>query len=214
MATPITLDEVAALREEVSGVVFARGDEGLAEEAACFNTAIVHDPDVVVGVRTVEDIVAAVRFAAAHAVPVFVQATGHGAFAPITTGVLITTRRMNAIAVDPSRRIASISAGTRWRSVVEAASRYGLAPITGSSVTVGAIGYTLGGVLGPVSRTFGFTADWVRGFTRVPAGARGVRATAYESPDLFWALRGGKGGLGIVVEMDLELVPLRKVYGG
>jgi hypothetical protein len=214
MATPITLDAVAALREEVAGVVYARGDEGLAEEAACFNTAVVHDPDVVVGVRTIEDIIAAVRFAAAHAVPVFVQATGHGAFAPITTGVLITTRRMNAIAVDPGRRIASISAGTRWRAVVEAASRYGLAPITGSSVTVGAIGYTLGGGLGPLSRTYGFTADWVRGFTVVTADARVVRATAEENEDLFWALRGGKGGLGIVVEMDLELVPLRKVYGG
>jgi hypothetical protein len=214
MATPITLDAVADLREQISGVVFVRGDEGLDEEAACFNTAIVHDPDVVVGASRAEDVVAAVRFAGQHGVPVFVQATGHGAFAPITSGLLISTRRMTGVSIDPGSRVATIDAGTRWGEVVEAAARYGLAPITGSSVSVGAIGYTLGGGLGPLSRTYGFTADWARGFTVVTADGRVVRATAGENGDLFWALRGGKGGLGVVIEMDLELVPLTHVYGG
>src|SRR3954470_15696113 len=181
MATPITLDAVADLRDLVSGVVLARGDAGIADEAACFNTAIVHDPDVVVGATTAEDVVAAVHFAGEHGVPVFVQATGHGAFAPITSGVLISTRRMAGVSIDPATRIATIDAGTRWGEVVEAAARYGLAPITGSSISVGAIGYTLGGGLGPLSRTYGFTADWARGFTVVTADGRVVRATADEN---------------------------------
>ncbi|HEY8589450.1 MAG TPA: FAD-binding oxidoreductase, partial [Naasia sp.] len=214
MAAPITLEEVADLRAVVSGVVYARGNDGGGEEVACFNTAIVHDPDIVVGARSTADVVEAVRFAAAHELPVFVQATGHGAFAPITSGLLVSTKRMTGVSVERGSRIASISAGTRWGAVVEAAARYGLTPITGSSTNVGAIGYTLGGGLGPLSRTYGFTADWVRGFTIVTADGRVVRATAEENPDLFWALRGGKGGLGIVVEMDLELVPLTRLYGG
>ncbi|WP_251857123.1 FAD-binding oxidoreductase [Herbiconiux sp. L3-i23] len=214
MGRPITLDELAELRAGVSGVVLARGDSGLAEEAACFNTAIVHDPDVVVGARTADDMLAAVTFASQHRLPVFVQATGHGAFAPITDGVLITTRRMSGVSVDGARRIATIGAGARWGAVVERAARQGLTPITGSSTNVGAVGYTLGGGLGPLARTYGFTADWVRGFSVVTADGRLVRATADEHPDLFWALRGGKGGLGIVVDMDLELIPLTHVYGG
>jgi hypothetical protein len=214
VAPPIPHEDVAALRDVVRGVVFERGDDELEDEAACFNTAVVHDPDIVVGARSTEDVVAAVQFAAAHAMPVFVQATGHGAFAPITSGLLISTRRMTGVSVDPETRIASIGAGTRWGDVVETAAGYGLAPITGSSTNVGAIGYTLGGGLGPLSRTYGFTADWARGFTLVTADGRVARATADENPDLFWALRGGKGGLGVVVEMDLELVPLTHVYGG
>lgn len=214
MAAPITLEEVADLRGVVSGVVYARGDEGEVDEVACFNTAIVHDPDIVVGARSTADVVAAVRFAAGHQLPVYVQATGHGAFAPITSGLLVSTRRMTGVSVERGSRIASISAGTRWGAVVEAAARYGLTPITGSSTNVGAVGYTLGGGLGPLSRTYGFTADWVRGFTVVTADGQVVRATAAENPDLFWALRGGKGGLGIVVEMELELVPLTRLYGG
>ncbi|MFD1715199.1 FAD-binding oxidoreductase [Amnibacterium flavum] len=214
MGKPVTMDELAELRAGVSGVVYARGDAGLAHEARCFNTAIVHDPDVVVGARGADDIIAAVAFAARHRLPVFVQATGHGAFAPITEGVLISTRRMGGVSVDPELRMATIGAGARWGAVVDRASRYGLTPITGSSSHVGAVGYTLGGGLGPLARTYGFTADWVRGFTVVTADGRLVRASATEHPDLFWALRGGKGGLGLVVDMDLELVPLKRVYGG
>jgi FAD/FMN-containing dehydrogenase len=119
MGKPITLEELAELRAGVSGVVLARGDAGLAQEAACFNTAVVHDPDVVIGVRSADDMLAAVTFAARHRLPVYVQATGHGAFAPITEGVLITTRRMSAVSVDASRRIATIGAGARWGAVVE-----------------------------------------------------------------------------------------------
>jgi len=214
MSAPIPLDAIDELRTAVEGAVYARGDDGLAEEAECFNTSVVHDPDVLVGAASADDVAAAVSFATYYALPVYVQATGHGAFAPITSGMLIITSRMAEVRIDPRRRIATIGAGARWGAVVERAGRHGLTPVTGSSTSVGAIGYTLGGGLGPLSRTFGFTADWARGFTVVTAAGQEVRATAEENPDLFWALRGGKGGLGIVIDMDLELIPLPRVYGG
>lgn len=214
MATAIPSDAVTALRTSVAGVVYLRGEAGLDDEAACYNTAVVHDPDVVVGVSNGRDVELAVEFAGAFGMPVYVQATGHGAFAPITEGMLVTTRRMNGVSIDRASRIASIGAGTRWGAVVELASQFGLTPVTGSSTSVGAVGYTLGGGLGPLSRTYGFTSDWVRGFAVATADGRTVRATAEENPDLFWALRGGKGGLGIVTEMELELVPLERIYGG
>ncbi|THG29422.1 FAD-binding oxidoreductase [Naasia lichenicola] len=214
MAAPLPSTAIVELRDAIAGAVFARGDEGLADEAACFNTAVVHDPDVVVGAVSRDDVIEAVSFAAYFGLPVFVQATGHGAFAPITEGLLITTQRLGGVRIDRRSRIATIGAGTRWGAVVEQAARYGLTPVTGSSTNVGAVGYTLGGGLGPLSRTYGFTADWARGFTVVTADGREVRASADENADLFWALRGGKVGLGVVIDMDLELIPLTKVYGG
>jgi FAD/FMN-containing dehydrogenase len=118
------------------------------------------------------------------------------------------------VEIDPETRVARIAAGTRWKSVVEAAAEHGLLPVTGSSTGVGVVGYTLGGGFGPLTRSHGLTTDWVRGFRVVLADGSVVEADAESRPDLFWALRGGKGGLGVVTELRIELVPLPTIYAG
>jgi FAD/FMN-containing dehydrogenase len=207
-------EALARLRESVQGTVYVRGDDGLAAEVACFNPAVRHDPDVVVAARSEDDVATAVRFARENDLPVRVQATGHGAEAPVVGGLIVSTRALDSISVDAPARLVRLGAGVRWAPVIERAAEHGLAPVTGSSTSVGAVGYTLGGGLGPLARTHGFTADWVRGFRVVTAQGDIVTADASTHPELFWALRGGKGGLGIVTEMTLELVPLTTLYAG
>lgn len=214
MGIELETTAVARLREAVTGTVYVRGEVGLAAEIACFNPAIRHDPDIVVAVATEGDVVEAVRFAAAEGLPVRVQATGHGAESPISGGMILSTRGLDGLSIDPETRLARISAGLRWAPVIVAAAEHGLAPITGSSTSVGVVGYTLGGGIGPLARTYGFTSDWVRGFRVVTADGRVVTADRDTNSDLFWALRGGKGGLAVVTELTLELVPLRSLYGG
>ncbi len=131
-----------------------------------------------------------------------------------TDGILITTSRLNDLTIDADTRIAHIGAGCDWAAVVAAAAEHGLHPITGAAASVGTIGYTLGGGVGPLARTYGFSSDWARGFRLVTADGAVVSANADENPDLFWALRGGKGGFGVVTSMDFELVPLTTLYGG
>ncbi len=208
------MTDFTALRDAVSGVVLTPDDTGFAAEVAGFNLAIQQHPEVVVGVATVDDVVAAVRFANEHGMPVRVQSTGHGAHAQITDGLLITTHRLDAVAIEQHTRIATIGAGARWSAVIAAADPFGLAPITGSSPSVGAVGYLLGGGLGPLARSHGFSSDWVRGFTVVTADGEITTASADENSDLFWALRGGKGGLGVVTEARVELVELPELYAG
>jgi len=213
-ASAIAKTDIDALRQQIAGAVFARGDEGLAREVACFNSAVAHAPDVVVGAASAADVAAAVRFAAKHKLPVSILATGHGATQSLTAGMIITTSRLDTLRVDPDTRIATIGAGLRWRPVIDAAAGHGLAPIIGSAPHVGAIGYTLGGGLGPLARTYGFSADYVRGFEVVTADGEILRANRAEHPDLLWALAGGKGGLGVVTSMEFALIPLTKLYGG
>jgi hypothetical protein len=152
-----------------------------------------------------------VRAAADSGTPVRVLATGHGPAIKVDDGVLVTTSRLSNVTIDG--RIAHIEAGCQWAEVIAAAAEHGLAPITGASDAVGCIGYTLGGGLGPLVRTYGFSSDWARGF-RVVTGSGVVTANAEENADLFWALRGGKGGLGLVTSMDFELVEFSTLYGG
>lgn len=209
--TPASVDD---LRRSLNCTVLVRGDDGVAQEVAAFNTLIQHDPDAVVAASSEADIAAAVRFAAEHGLPVHIRATGHGAEAPITSGLVISTQRLNSVAIDADARTATIGAGARWRSVIDAAAPFGLAPVTGSSVNVGVVGYTVGGGLGPLVRSHGFTSDWVRGFRVVTAAGEIVTADANSNSDLFWALRGGKGGLGVVTQLTIELAAVPALYAG
>jgi FAD/FMN-containing dehydrogenase len=204
------------LRSTIAGPVLTRSDEGFTDEVAAHNTIAVHTPEVAVGATSEDDVAAAVRVAAKHAVPVRVLATGHGTTpsTAVTDGILITTSRLNDLSIDAETRIAHIGAGCEWAEVVAAAAEHGLHPISGAAAGVGTIGYTLGGGLGPLARTYGFSSDWARGFRLVTADGAVVSADADENPDLFWALRGGKGGFGVVTSMDFELVPLTTLYGG
>ncbi len=202
------------LTSRVSGVVLAPGDPGFAQELAGFNTAVAHTPQFVVGVASTADVIAAVHYAAANGLAVRMQSTGHGAEVPITDGLVITTKRLDALAIDPGARTATIGAGVPWSAVVAAAAEHDLVPITGSSATVGAVGYLLGGGLGPVARSHGFSSDYLLGATIVTASGEVVDASPAGDADLFWAIRGGKGGFGVVTEARVRLVAIPQLYAG
>lgn len=212
--TQITDDALTALRSRVSGPVLARGDGDLAREVAGFNVVVAHDPDVVVGAASEADVVEAVRFAREHRLPITIHATGHGADRSTDAGLVLTTSRLVHVAVDAETCTATLGAGVRWSAVVQAAAPLGLAPITGSAATVGAVGFLLGGGLGPLARSHGFASDRVRRYTVVTASGDVVTASADQNPELFWALRGGKVGLGVVTEAQVELVPIPSLYAG
>ncbi|MER7004248.1 FAD-binding oxidoreductase [Dactylosporangium sp. NPDC000555] len=193
---------------------WAPQDPGYAEEVAAFNVATTHTPDLVVGAESAADVAAAVRRAADQGWKVSVQATGHGAAVPVTSGLMITTSRMNGVAIDPASGTATVGAGVTWGAVVAAAAEHGLAPIAGAAPTVGVVGLLLGGGLGPLARSHGFATDYVDGFTVVTGTGEVVTADRVNRPDLFWALRGGRFGLGVVTEVRLRLVELASLYGG
>lgn len=206
-------DLATQLTARVRGRVLLPGTDGYDDERSGFQRLDPHRPAVVVAAACAEDVRAAVEAAAAHRRPLAVQAAGHGLAAP-TGGVLVSTRRMCAVRVDPRARTAWVAAGATWRHVIEAAAPHGLAPLSGSFPDVGAVPYTLGGGVGLLARRYGFASDHVRRFDLVTPNARLRRATADSEPDLFWALRGGGGNFGVVTGMEIGLVPVSRIYGG
>jgi hypothetical protein len=203
------------LRRRTTGPVLVAGDAGYDEATAAWNLACRHHPLVVVEAADVNDVAAAVRFAADQDLGVGVQATGHGMTLPADGGVLVSTRRLHDVVVNPETRTAWVGGGCQWGPVLEQAQRHGLAPLLGSAPHVGAVGYVLGGGFGWLTRRYGSGADSVRAFEVVSADGRLVRASADEHPELFRALRGGGGGsLGIVTGMEVQLYPVTTVYGG
>jgi FAD/FMN-containing dehydrogenase len=200
--------------DELVGRTYRPGDPGYAEEVAGFNLAVTHTPELVVAAAGPDDVVAAVRWAGEQGLPVAVQATGHGANVAVDHGVLISTRHLREVVVDPVTRTAVVAAGATWRDVLDAAAPHGLAGLNGSTTGVGVVGYTLGGGLPVLGRAFGFATDRVRSFDVVTPDGVLRRVDATHEPELFWALRGGKGAVGVVTSLVCELVPVERIYGG
>src|SRR4051812_41223429 len=201
------------LRSQVTGPVHG-GDEiqGL-RELSEFITVADHAFVAVVRAENVADVAAAVRWATRRGLGVAVNATGHGSRS-YRGAVVVSTRRMTACSVDADARTATVDAGVRWEPVIAAAAAHGLAPLNGSSPTVGVVGYTLGGGVGALARQYGFAADHVRSFDLVTADGASVHVTPASHPDLYWAVLGAPGSFGVVTRLEFDLLPARQSYAG
>ncbi|MGW0082245.1 FAD-binding oxidoreductase [Streptomyces sp. NPDC003393] len=207
--------EIARLADGILGPVLLPGDDGYPEECATFNLSTPVRPAVAIGATSIADVQAAVQFAAARDLPLAVLTTGHQVARPADGAVLINMSRLNGVRVDAAQRIARVEGGARGGDVVDVAGRYGLAPISGASPTVGVVGFTLGGGHSPVlGRLYGYAADHVQAAEIVTADGRLRRVTTVDEPELFWALRGGKGNFGVITALELSLFPVSRFYGG
>jgi FAD/FMN-containing dehydrogenase len=208
-------EDAAPLVATVAGSVLLPGDAGYDAERAVFNLNHELVPAVIVVPLSAADVQAAVTFAARQHRPVLVKTTGHQMVGRAHGAVMIATRRMNDVAIDAVGRTARVGAGAIWSEVVEKAAKAGLAPLNGSNPTVGVAGYTLGGGLSPtLGRSHGYAADHVRSLDVVTADGELRHVDAESEPELFWALRGGKGNFGVVTALEFDLFPVPRLYGG
>ncbi|GAB3712535.1 FAD-binding oxidoreductase [Nocardiopsis oceani] len=130
-------------------------------------------------------------------------------------GILVSTAAMDRIRVDKRSSSVRVGPGAQWGPIAEATAPHGLAGLVGSSVSVGAVGYTLGGGLSPTfGRLHGYAVDHVSRLEIVTADGELRVATPEREQDLFWAARGGKGNFGIVTSLDFGLFSVRTLYAG
>ena len=201
------------LRSRVDGPLARPGDPLFATLVSPWNLAVDIRPDAVLAARTANDVVEAVRFAGRNGLTVTPQATGHGPIASLVGHLLVTTGGLDECTVHPEGW-ARVGAGVKWLKVIRAAAPHGLAPLSGSISDVGVAGYTTGGGLGPMARTYGLASDRVRAFEVVTGDGELRRATPTEHPELYFGLRGGKGALGIVTAIEFDLVHRPTFHGG
>jgi hypothetical protein len=207
-------EAIASLRSHVQGSVYLPGDAGYDDGVGAWAAHAKHSPDIVVMPESDQDVARAVAFAHRFDLPVAVQGTGHGVPRSADEGVFINTSRMQGISIDPERRLARAEAGVTWESLIPRAAEYGLAPLSGSSSTVGVVGYILGGGYGWLTRKYGRAADRVVSADVVTADGELLNVTADAHPDLFWAIRGGGGNFGVVTALEFDLVEVAQVFGG
>src|SRR5580658_7592515 len=192
------------------------GSPGYREATEVYDLFAPVQPDEAVIADSVSSVAAAITRARSRGLGVEVISTGHGSsIADRMSGVLLVrTVPSGPVEVDPRTRRARIPAGTRWGAVAEAAAQYGLGAVHGSSPDVGAVGFLLKGGLSFYGRRFGVAANSLCAVELVAADGQLHRVDADHEPSLFWAIRGGGGGFGIVTAVEIELFDVAGVWTG
>ena len=201
---------IEALQSSLRGEVVDRERPAYDEARAVWNGLIDRRPAAIARCAGTDDVVAAVRVARDHRPLVSVRGGGHqvAGSAVCDDGLVIDLSTMREVSVDPDARIARVAGGARWTDVDRATQAFGLATPGGEVSVTGVAGLTLGGGIGATMRAYGLSCDNLRSVEIVTADGELRTASRDEHADLFWALRGGGRGLGVVTSLEFELHPL------
>ncbi|QTE28840.1 FAD-binding oxidoreductase [Pengzhenrongella sicca] len=157
-------------------------------------------------VTTVEEVRRAIGHARAAQLGVSMHSTGHAAMGlgDLRRNVLVKVAMDGPITVDPAGALVRVPAGRPWADVVPLLRPHGLAVPHGSSGHVGVVGYLTRGGLSAYGRHTGVAANHLESIELVTADGEHLTVSRVRDPELFWALRGGGGGFGVVTAVTVR----------
>jgi len=210
VATQLDTAAIKTFGATLRGSVVTPGDPMYDETRQVWNAMIDRKPGLIARCSNAGDVVSAVNFARTHGLDVAIRGGGHNIAgnAVCDGGLMIDLSPMKAVHVDASARRATVEPGCTLGDFDAAAQAHALATPLGINSTTGVAGLTLGGGFGWLSRKHGMTVDNLISADVVTAEGKVVRASATESPDLFWGLRGGGGNFGVVTSFEFQLHPV------
>lgn len=207
---------VAELAKTFAGQLLQPTDPGYEEARRVHNGLVDRRPALIARCRGVADVADAVKFARDRGHQVSVRGGGHNVAgrAVVDRGLMIDLSLMKGIHVDPRDRTVRAQGGVTWGEFNRETQFHGLATTGGIVSTTGIAGLTLGGGLGWLMGKYGLALDNLVSVEIVTADGRVLAANAEESPDLFWAVRGGGGNFGVAVSFEYRLHPVGPVVTG
>ena len=173
-------------------------------------------PALIVRAASAEDVALVVDVARIHDLEVAVRSGGHSgaAHSTIDDGLVLDLRDLDSLEIDVEGRTAWAGAGLTAGAYTTAVGAHGLATGFGDTGSVGLGGITLGGGVGYLGRKHGLTIDSLLAAELVTADGRIRHVDAASEPDLFWAIRGGGGNLGVATRFQYRLHPVPSIVGG
>jgi FAD/FMN-containing dehydrogenase len=175
----------------VNGRVPRAAHEGLDEALLVWNGVVARVPALVVRPSSAQAVAAAVRFARDHGMLLRTKGGRHdivGA-AVAERAVTLDLSRMREITVDPDACLAHVGPACPPSDLDRATQEHGLAVVLGFESEVG-----VADASDDLEEAEIVTAD---GLVRI--------ANRDENTDLFWALRGGAGDVGVVTRLTFRL---------
>jgi FAD/FMN-containing dehydrogenase len=208
--------DVARLNAEFTGRVIGPADADYDEMRAVQAGGIDRRPAAIVRVAHAGDVARAIALARKTGLELAVRSGGHSGAGHGTTegGIVIDLRDLDALEIDVTDRTAWAGAGLTAGAYTAVAAAHGLATGFGDTGSVGLGGLITGGGMGYLSRKHGLTIDNLLAAEVVTADGRVLEADAERHPDLFWAIRGGGGNVGVITRFRLRLHPIEGFVGG
>ena len=207
---------ITKLRNSVQGKVIQPEEAGYDEARSVFYSWVTKKPGVIVKAANAEDVKAVVNFARDNGIELAVHGGGHSIAGHSLSegGVALDMSGMQGLDIDISARTAWAEAGLTAGKYTEVTGAHGMATGFGDTGTVGIGGLTLGGGVGYLVRKYGLTIDSLLAADIVTANGELLRVDEENSPDLFWAIRGGGGNFGVVTRFKFKLHPVSDIVGG
>ncbi len=207
---------VSELQIRLPDKIIIPGHANYHEARMIWNGFIDRYPAAIIHCTNTSDVAEAIYFARVHELEIAIRGGGHSypGYSAVDGGIVIDLSSMKAVLVDPQRQTALVSAGVKLGEMIQATERYGLVTPVGTATDTGIAGLTLGGGFGFLTGKYGLTCDNVLSYSMVTAEGDVVNASAAETPDLFWGLRGGGCNFGVVTSFEFQLHPLTEVLGG
>jgi FAD/FMN-containing dehydrogenase len=218
MSIPTTFphtDAIAALRVALTGRVIT-ADDPTYDATRTVASGFDRRPAVIVQPVDATEVARVIDLAQEAGLPLAIRSGGHSpaGHSVCDDGVVLDLAAMRRLEIDVDRRTAWAETGLTAGEFTYAASEHGLACGFGDTASVGIGGLTLGGGIGLLTRKHGMTIDNVLAAEIVTADGQIRQADADNHPDLYWAIRGGGGNLGVVTRLRFRLVEVDEVYGG
>ncbi|MEV0675881.1 FAD-binding protein [Actinosynnema sp. NPDC050436] len=158
--------------------------------------------------HSVRDVAAVLRFAHEHGILVVPRAEGHstGGQAQAPGGLVLDMRGLTTVH-HVTRHEIIVDAGARWSDVLEATLPAGAAPPVLTDYLDLSVGGTLsvGGISG-ATHHHGLQTDNITELDVVTPDGTHVTCSPTHQPELFDALRAGRGRRGVIVRAALRLV--------
>lgn len=183
-------------------------------------------PAYALSARGAADVAAAVDFARTHRLRLVVRGGGHSykGQSNAADALLVWTRRLRSAALHEAfvpagcdlapRRAVSLGAGVLWNQAYDVVTTHGGGYVQGGGcMTVGVPGLVQMGGFGSFSKAYGLAASSLLEAELVTADGQLRTVNACREPELFWALKGGGAGFGIVTCMTLAVHALPERFG-
>ncbi|WP_244512654.1 FAD-binding oxidoreductase [Ensifer sp. LC163] len=199
-----------ALRSQLRGDLLEPGSPAYDAARIVWNGMIDRRPELIARCRNAADVAASVNYARAHRLAIAVRSGGHNVagYAVSDGGLMIDMSAMNAVHITPGLDRAYVEGGATWGDVDAATTPFGRATPGGLISMTGVAGLTLSGGIGWLRGTHGLSCDNLVAADVVTADGDLIHASETENADLLWALKGGGGNFGIVVNFEFRLHPV------